>query len=167
MQQSASPIFSLTHNPPRCFESPCNTFTVDGESASPATIRNLLSAIELYFSMTSIPTPLRPVSRQATKLLPVPRKGSTTVSPLVVKKRMNSFARDSGNEAGWRIFAFARRSGLWMNQDLVNLIHSRPVRSLSVLWGLSLASVFCILEQLSVSHTGKVYTTASPPSPPI
>src|SRR2546430_4717146 len=88
--------------------------------------------ISAYLSTISNPTPARSASSDATIVLPVPRKGSTTSCPFFVKKSTNSRTRDSGKEAGWRIFWSPRGSGRWTNQDFVNFIHSVPDRSLSL-----------------------------------
>src|SRR5437899_11335593 len=85
-----------------------------------------------YFLTISNPIPERPVSSAATRVLPVPTKGSTTSSPFLVKKETKSLTRDSGNEAGCLIFRSPRGSGRWTNHDFVNLIQSLPESSLSL-----------------------------------
>src|SRR6266699_3686582 len=87
-----------------------------------------------YFLTISNPIPERSVSSAATKVLPVPTKGSITISPFLVKKETNSLTRDSGKEAGCRIFWSPLGSGLWTNHDFVNLIQSLPDSSLSLFW---------------------------------
>src|SRR5205807_3198010 len=88
--------------------------------------------ISSYLSTISNPTPARSASDDATRVLPVPRKGSTTSCPFFVKKRMNSRTRDSGKDAGCRIFWSPRGMGRWTNQDFVNFIHSVPDNSFSL-----------------------------------
>src|SRR5438552_9479723 len=95
-----------------------------------------------YFLTISNPIPERPVSSAATKVLPVPTKGSTTISPFFVKKETNSLTRDSGKEAGCRIFRSSLGSGLWTNHDFVNLIQSLPERSYSLLLRVTFAEAW-------------------------
>src|ERR1700756_2728102 len=85
-----------------------------------------------YFLTISNPIPERPVSNAATNVLPVPANGSTTSWPSFVKNETNSLTRDSGNEAGCRIYRSPRGSGRWMNQDFVNLIQSLPDSSFNL-----------------------------------
>src|SRR5206468_2788015 len=102
----------------------------------PSSLLNLSLLIETYLGLISIPTPFRPAALAASKVLPVPRKGSRTHIPRLVKNSMNVSTRLSGKPAGWTIFSLSRRGGLRTNHDFVNLIHSFPLRWFSLLVGL-------------------------------
>src|SRR6058998_184796 len=82
----------------RCDESPFNVSCFDvvvlGVSAS------LFFAIATYLELISTPTAFLPLALAASRVLPVPRNGSRTHIPGLVKNSMNPLTSDSGNPAG-------------------------------------------------------------------
>jgi hypothetical protein len=51
----------------------------------------------------STPMALRPQRAEASRVVPVPMKGSSTVSPANENIRTSRYASSSGNGAGWRL----------------------------------------------------------------
>ena len=112
-------------------------------------------AIETYRGLISTPTALRPAALAARRVLPVPKKGSSTHMFRLVKNSTNSLTRVSGKPAGWTSLVLSRGGGLCLNHDFVNLIQSVPERSFNRFVGLrflrssSLASKSFIVDLLS------------------
>lgn len=61
-------------------------------------------AISTYFGSFSIRMKLRLRFLQATPVVPLPAKQSSTVSPSLLQESIWSLASDSGNGAGWSLF---------------------------------------------------------------
>src|SRR6266571_2381644 len=98
MQKSILGRLRSRNRSARCDESPfnvnCFEVLVKGVSAS------LLFAIATYLGLISTPTAFRPPVLAASRVLPVPRNGSRTHIPGLVKNSINPLTSDSGKPAG-------------------------------------------------------------------
>src|SRR5208282_2073881 len=82
-----------------------------------------------HLSTSSTPNPSRPVLRQAISVDPDPEKGSSTLPPILVKKRINFSMSFSAKVAGCCSFSSSRGGGRLCQTLLVNVSHSTLLRS--------------------------------------
>ena len=84
-----------------CFD--CSLAPADESESNFSWLSNFFMrsvAMSAYFCCNSMPMPLRLVLWQATKVEPVPKNGSNTIWPCLVKNLMNSAIIFSGYFAG-------------------------------------------------------------------
>ena len=88
--------------------------------------------MDIHLSTSSTPNPPRPVLRQAINVDPDPEKGSSTLPPFLVKKRISFSMSFSAKVAGCCSLSSSRGGGRLCQTLLVNVNHSTLLRSLSL-----------------------------------